>query len=143
MEARAQRESRVLNARESSQCRARHHCMSDQPEPRFLAELVVRVFGMDAEGRPFSRNAHTRDISDRGARLSGLEATLLVGDVIGVQLGDRKARCKVIWVTGPVLPIDAGSRNPGGTAVSLGAAAGGAPDHGNCSYSPNRTGSEG
>ncbi len=108
MEARAQRESRVLNARESSQCRARHHCMSDQPEPRFLAELVVRVFGMDAEGRPFSRNAHTRDISDRGARLSGLEAKLLVGDVIGVQLADRKARCRVIWVTGPDLPIDLG-----------------------------------
>jgi len=82
--------------------------MSDQPEPRFIADLVVRVFGMDAVGRPFSRNAHTRDISDRGARLSGLEAKLLVGDVIGVQLGDRKARCRVIWVTGPALPIDVG-----------------------------------
>jgi PilZ domain len=82
--------------------------MSDQPEPRFIADLAVRVFGMDAEGRPFSRNAHTLDISDRGARLSGLEAKLLVGDVIGVQLGDRKARCRVIWVTGPALPIDLG-----------------------------------
>ncbi len=82
--------------------------MSDQPEPRFIADLAVRVFGMDAAGRPFSRNAHTLDISDRGARLSGLEAKLLVGDVIGVQLGDRKARCRVMWVTGPALPIDAG-----------------------------------
>jgi len=73
--------------------------MSDPPEPRFVADLAVRVFGMDAVGRPFSRNAHTLDISDRGARLSGLEAKLLVGDVIGVQLGDSKARCRVIWVT--------------------------------------------
>jgi PilZ domain-containing protein len=82
--------------------------MSDPPEPRFVADLAVRVFGMDAVGRPFSRNAHTLDISDRGARLSGLEAKLLVGDVIGVQLGDSKARCRVIWVTGSALPIDAG-----------------------------------
>ena len=102
---RAQRESRVYARLRNG---ARHHCMSDPPEPRFIADLVVRVFGMDAVGHPFSRNAHTLDISDRGARLSGLEATLLVGDVIGVQLGDRKARCRVIWVTGPALPIDVG-----------------------------------
>ena len=82
--------------------------MSDQPEPRFIADLVVRVFGMDAAGRPFSRNVHTLDISDRGARLSRLEAKLLAGDVIGVQLGDRKARCRVIWVAGPALAIDVG-----------------------------------
>jgi len=117
--------------------------MSDPPEPRFVADLAVRVFGMDAVGRPFSRNAHTLDISDRGARLSGLEAKLLVGDVIGVQLGDSKARCRVIWVTGPALPIDAGVANRVGTAVSVGAAAGGAPDHGNLSHSPDRTGGEG
>ena len=82
--------------------------MSDQLEPRFLADLVARVFGMDAEGRPFSRKAHILDISDRGARLSGLDAKLLVGDVIGVQLGDRKARCRVIWFTGPAPPIEVG-----------------------------------
>ena len=105
---RAQRERRALDAREPSKCRARHHCMSNQPEPRFIADLEVRVFGMDAGGRPFSRNVHTLDISDRGARLCGLEAKLLVGDVIGVQFGDRKAQCRVIWVTGPALPIDAG-----------------------------------
>lgn len=88
--------------------------MSAQPEPRFLADLVVRVFGMDAEGRPFSQNAHTLDISDRGARLSGLEAKLLVGDIIGVQLGDRKTRCRVIWVTGPAVPIQVGVEIVGG-----------------------------
>ena len=82
--------------------------MSDQPESRFIADLVVRVFGMDADGRPFSRNVHTLDISDRGARLSGLEAKLLVGDVIGVQLGGRRGRCRVIWATGPELPIEVG-----------------------------------
>jgi hypothetical protein len=82
--------------------------MSDQPEPRFAACLEVRAFGMDAEGRPFSRNARALDISDRGARLSRLEAKPLAGDVIGVQLGDRKARCRVIWVTGTPLPVDVG-----------------------------------
>jgi PilZ domain len=82
--------------------------MSAPPEPRFIADLVVRVYGMNAEGRPFSQSAHVLDISDRGARLSGLEAKLLVGDVIGVQLGDRKARCRVIWVTSPAVPIQVG-----------------------------------
>src|SRR6185503_7030490 len=68
--------------------------------------------------RPYPRYQRSR----RPA--SGLEAKLLVGDVIGVQLGDNKARCRVIWVTGPALPIDAGVANRVGTAVSVGAAAG-------------------
>ncbi len=97
-----------FQCQEPSKCGARHYCMSDQLEPRFLADLVARVFGMDAEGRPFSRKAHILDISDRGARLSGLDVKLLVGDVIGVQLGDRKARCRVIWFTGPAPPIEVG-----------------------------------
>jgi hypothetical protein len=53
--------------------------MSDQPEPRFIADLAVRVFGMDAVGRPFSRSAHTLDISDRGARLPDLKQSFSSG----------------------------------------------------------------
>lgn len=88
---------------------ARHNYMSDPPEPRFLADLMVRAFGMDAGGHAFSQNVHARNISDHGARLSGLERQLIAGDVIGVQLGDKKARCKVTWVADkPVEKIDVG-----------------------------------
>jgi hypothetical protein len=84
--------------------------MPETSEPRFHADLLLRVFGMDAGGRPFSQEAHARDISDRGAKLSGLENALNPGDIIGVQLGDKKARCKVMWAadTGPEQKIEAG-----------------------------------
>jgi hypothetical protein len=75
--------------------------MSDKPEPRLDVELPVRVFGMGANGRPFLHNAQARNISHRGAKLFGLETALKPGDIIGVQLGETKARCKVIWVVDP------------------------------------------
>jgi hypothetical protein len=76
--------------------------MSEKPEPRLDVELPVRVFGMGADGRPFLQHAQARNISPRGAKLSGLETRLKPGDVVGVQVGDKKTRCKVIWV------VDAG-----------------------------------
>jgi hypothetical protein len=76
--------------------------MSSQPEPRVDVDLLVRVFGMSAEGRPFLQNAHAHNISSQGARLSGIEHSLKAGDVIGVQLAEKKARFKIVWV------IDAG-----------------------------------
>jgi Tfp pilus assembly protein PilZ len=76
--------------------------MSDNLEPRLDVELPIRVFGMGTDGRPFVHKAQARNISHHGAKLSGLGTLLKPGDVIGVQVGDIKARCKVIWV------VDAG-----------------------------------
>src|SRR6202158_4984503 len=87
--------------------------MSDKLEPRLDVELPVRVFGMGADGRPFLQNAQARNISQHGAKLSGLEAQLKPGDVIGVQVGDKKARCKVIWV------VDAGQTQKISVGVNL------------------------
>lgn len=86
--------------------------MPDIPEPRFDVDLLMRVFGMDAGGRPFSQSVHARNISDHGAQLSGFEKQLKSGDTIGVTFGDKKARCKVMWVAdaGPVEKIKAGVR---------------------------------
>jgi len=84
--------------------------MPDDPEPRFTVNLLVRVFGMDADRLPFSQNSHARNISDHGAKISGLEKQLTPGDVIGVQLGDSKCRCRVIWTmnAGPGQNIEVG-----------------------------------
>ena len=68
-----------------------------EPEPRIDVDLPIRVWGMNAEGRPLSQKASARDISKHGAKLSGIEHRLKPGDVIGVQLGDRKARLRVVW----------------------------------------------
>ena len=75
--------------------------MEHQTEPKVKLDLLVRIWGM-ADGRPFFQNVHTQEISKGGAKISGIEHRLSVGDVIGVQLGDKKARVKVMWV------IDAG-----------------------------------
>lgn len=72
--------------------------MPDMPQPRFNVDLLMRVFGMDADGRPFSQKAHARSIGDHGAKLSGLEKHLTPGDIIGVHFGDKKARCEVMSV---------------------------------------------
>ena len=79
--------------------------MADQQtEPRLTVDLPVRIWGMSAEGRPFSQSAHAHNISSEGALISGVEMELKVGDMIGVQCADRKTRCTVVWVmnTGPV-----------------------------------------
>lgn len=75
--------------------------MSDKPEPRLDVKLPVRVFGMGANGRPFLQSVQARNISHHGAKLFGLETPLKPGDIIGVQVGEKKARCKVIWVVDP------------------------------------------
>jgi hypothetical protein len=72
--------------------------MADHSEPRFSVDLPIRVFGIDADGHAFSQIAHTRNLSEHGARLVGLEERLSPGDIIGVHFGDKKSRCTVIWV---------------------------------------------
>jgi hypothetical protein len=85
----------------------------NQPEPRQTADLPVRVWGMSAEGRPFSQNARAQNISSDGALLSGLDNELKVGDVIGVQCDEKKARCTVVWV------LNAGSIKKNQVGVEL------------------------
>ncbi|MGA9529039.1 MAG: PilZ domain-containing protein [Terriglobales bacterium] len=60
-------------------------------------DLPVRVWGMSLDGRPFNQHARAQNISPDGALLTGVECALKVGDVIGVQCDDKKARCSVIW----------------------------------------------
>src|SRR5271166_793975 len=79
--------------------------MTDHPtEPRLSVDLPVRIWGMSAEGRPFSQHARAHNISSEGALISSVDNELKVGDVIGVQCDEKKTRCTVIWVmnTGPV-----------------------------------------
>lgn len=68
-----------------------------QTEPRLTVDLPVRLWGMSAEGRAFSQHARAQNISSEGALITGVENELKVGDVIGIQCDDKKARCTVIW----------------------------------------------
>jgi PilZ domain-containing protein len=70
-----------------------------RPEERVPVDLDMRVWGMGADGRAFSQHARAHNISARGALLCGIEHDLKIGDTIGVQAGEKKARCKVVWAT--------------------------------------------
>jgi len=65
---------------------------------RAIMDLRLRVWGMGSNNQPFHQNATAQNISRTGACIVGLEHDVKVGDVIGVQFENKKARCKVIWV---------------------------------------------
>ncbi len=58
--------------------------------------VLVRIWGMGAQGQAFFQNVNAQNLTPTGAQLAGVDQELSVGDVIGVQLGDKKARCKVL-----------------------------------------------
>ena len=72
--------------------------MGEDREARKGIKLAVRIFGMDAEGRTFSENVYTSNISGNGAELTGVHAELKVDDVIGLAYGVNKGRFRVCWV---------------------------------------------
>jgi len=84
--------------------------MEDRPEIRAEAQIHVRVWGMDADARPFSQNAIDNNISGEGAQILGINHPLKAGDIIGIKHGEKKARFKVVWVTdgGTLRKIEAG-----------------------------------
>jgi hypothetical protein len=65
---------------------------------RATLDLRIRVWGMGADNQAFHQNANAQNVSVTGACICGLERELKVGDVVGVQYENKKARCKVIWV---------------------------------------------
>jgi hypothetical protein len=84
--------------------------MGDSPEIPAETQLHVRVWGMDADSRPFSQNAVARNLSGQGAQILGITHPLKTGDIIGIKHGEKKARFKVAWVTdgGTLRKIEAG-----------------------------------
>ena len=87
-----------------------------RPEMRVPSALSLRVWGIGADGRGFSQQAQARNISNHGALLCGFEHDLKVGETIGLQHGEKKVRCQVVWVsnTGSVQKIQAGVKLLGG-----------------------------
>ena len=78
--------------------------MGTRREPRVPARLPVRILGSDGNGKPFSENVNTIDISRYGAKLEGMQAQVLVGEVVGVTQGASKGRFVVQWAGQPGTP---------------------------------------
>jgi hypothetical protein len=66
-------------------------------EARIPVQLPVRIWGMDANKKPFIQSASTADVTRSGARIVGLLAPTSQGEIIGIQHGDVKSRCKIAW----------------------------------------------
>ena len=81
-----------------------------QPDERVPVDLDIAVWGMAADGHAFSQHARTRNISASGALISQIDRELKIGDTIGVQVAQKKARCKVVWTrnTGSIHKIQVG-----------------------------------
>jgi PilZ domain-containing protein len=72
--------------------------MAKRREPRVELQLPIRVFGTDINGKAFSENLVTVDVSRRGVKLSNIQAQLKAGETIGMTYGQTKGRFVVRWV---------------------------------------------
>jgi hypothetical protein len=78
--------------------------MGRRTKRRIEMVLPVRIWGLDAAGKPFAQPAQTLDVCGTGARVGGVRSTVALGDVIGMQYKQQKARCKVVWMGQPGTP---------------------------------------
>lgn len=68
--------------------------------PQLLPALLpAKIFGLDAEGKPFFQRATVRSPSGDSALLDGVEHHLKPGDILGLQCEERKARVRVLWAS--------------------------------------------
>jgi hypothetical protein len=72
--------------------------LGNRRDKRIAAIFPIRLWGMDANGRPFIEASKTVNVSRSGARLSGIPTKLVVGDVIGLKCSHKKYRFRVMWI---------------------------------------------
>jgi len=75
-------------------------------EPRKPVQVKERIFGTDAEGRIFSENVTTLDVSNNGIRLSGVRAKLKIDEIIGLTYGANKVQFRVKRIGDPATPAE-------------------------------------
>ena len=59
--------------------------------------MPVRIWGIDANSRPFIQLATARNVSEGGALLDGMHCPLRPGEVVDVQYNSVKAEFLVVW----------------------------------------------
>jgi hypothetical protein len=75
--------------------------MATRRQIRKEVMLSVRIYGTDANGRPFSDCVSTVNVSLEGAMIEGMNRPIKAGEVIGLSYGKNKARFRVQWVGQP------------------------------------------
>lgn len=72
--------------------------MSRRSDTRIKITIPVRLWGIDANGKPFNEEVETTDVSLLGAKLGGLRSQLKAGEIVGMQSPTGKARFRVTSV---------------------------------------------
>ena len=67
-------------------------------EPRTPVDIELLIWGVDARGERFLQEARARDVSLRGALLSGVDIEVRPGDLIGILYSGKSARFRVVWI---------------------------------------------
>jgi len=80
------------------------HGMGRRREPRKEIQVPVRIFGTSRGGQVFSEKAVTVNVSQQGAELSGVQATLNLDEIIGLSYGKNRVHFRVKWVGEPGTP---------------------------------------
>jgi len=80
--------------------------MGSRREPRQAIAVSVRIFGTDRDGKVFSENVITIDVSLNGAKLGGVRALLKVDEIVGLTYGKNKSHFRVKWTGTPCTPTE-------------------------------------
>jgi hypothetical protein len=72
--------------------------MDRRQNPRVMALLPVRIWGVDAHAQPFMEMASMKNMSRTGASLQGVCRQVRPGQVLEVQLDQQTAEFRVLWV---------------------------------------------
>ena len=73
-------------------------------EPRTSVALSVRIAATDVEGHPIVQMVTTRNISQQGTLLDGLQVQLSPGSIVSLTYRHQKGRFRVAWVGEPNTP---------------------------------------
>lgn len=73
----------------------------ERQNKRLHVALPIRVTYWDDAQKPCLEIACTYDISEHGARVTGLRCVKEAGEVIAIERGKSKAFCRVVWVGEP------------------------------------------
>ncbi len=73
----------------------------ERQNKRLHVALPIRVTYWDDAQKPCLEMACTYDISEHGARVTGLRCVKEAGEVVAIERGKSKAFCRVVWVGEP------------------------------------------
>jgi hypothetical protein len=75
--------------------------LPERQNKRIHVALPIRVTYWDGKQKPNLEIACTYDISERGARVTGLRCVKAAGEIIAIERGKNKAYCRVVWIGEP------------------------------------------